>query len=46
VRSFHHHFRGIDGDTLDAQDLRVLYALSRQLTDEPSPGPALIAPAG
>ncbi len=31
VRSFHHHFRGIDGDTLDAQDLRILYALARQL---------------
>lgn len=31
VRSFHHHFRGMDGDTLDAQDLRVLYALARQL---------------
>jgi N-acetylmuramoyl-L-alanine amidase len=31
VRSFRHHFRGMDGDTLDAQDLRVLYALSRQL---------------
>jgi N-acetylmuramoyl-L-alanine amidase len=31
VRSFHHHFRGMDGNELDAQDLRVLYALSRQL---------------
>jgi N-acetylmuramoyl-L-alanine amidase len=31
VRSFHHHFRGMDGDTLDQQDLRILYALSRQL---------------
>ena len=31
VRSFHHHFRGMDGDTLDDQDLRILYALSRQL---------------
>ncbi len=31
VRSFHHHFRGMEGDELDAQDLRVLYALSRQL---------------
>lgn len=31
VLSFHHHFRGMDGSELDAQDLRVLYALSRQL---------------
>jgi len=31
VRSFHHHFRGMDGDTLDDQDLRILFALSRQL---------------
>lgn len=30
VQSFHHHFRGMEGDALDAQDLRVLYALSRQ----------------
>ena len=32
VRAFHHHFRGMEGDALDAQDLRVLYALTRQLT--------------
>jgi len=31
VRSFHHHFRGMDGDTLDSDDLRVLYALAKQL---------------
>lgn len=31
VRAFHHHFRGIEGDTLDAQDLRILYNLSRQI---------------
>lgn len=31
VRSFHHHFRGMDGDTLDADDMRVLYALAKQL---------------
>jgi N-acetylmuramoyl-L-alanine amidase len=31
VVSFHHHFRGMEGDQLDAQDLRVLYALWRQL---------------
>ncbi|MFC5742481.1 N-acetylmuramoyl-L-alanine amidase [Dyella tabacisoli] len=37
VRSFHHHFRGIEGDTLDAQDLRVLYALARQLSGAQAP---------
>jgi N-acetylmuramoyl-L-alanine amidase len=31
VRAFHHHYRGMDGDTLDAEDLRILYALMRQL---------------
>lgn len=31
VRAFHHHFRGIEGDALDAQDLRILYNLSRQI---------------
>lgn len=29
VRAFHHHFRGIDTDQLDAEDLRILYALTR-----------------
>jgi N-acetyl-anhydromuramyl-L-alanine amidase AmpD len=43
VRSFHHHFRGIDGDTLDAQDLRVLYALACQLTGTPA---TLAVPVG
>lgn len=37
VRSFHHHFRGMDGDTLDTQDLRVLYALTRQLGGPAAP---------
>ncbi|HWU76558.1 MAG TPA: N-acetylmuramoyl-L-alanine amidase, partial [Rhodanobacter sp.] len=31
VRSFHHHFRGMDGDTLDPQDLRILYNLAQQI---------------
>ncbi|MDO1528488.1 N-acetylmuramoyl-L-alanine amidase [Fulvimonas sp. R45] len=31
VRSFHHHFRGMQGDTLDAQDLRILYNLVQQI---------------
>jgi N-acetylmuramoyl-L-alanine amidase len=35
VRSFHHHFRGMQGDTLDAQDLRILYNLAQQI--EPGP---------
>lgn len=30
VRAFHHHFRGIDTDQLDADDLRMLYALTRE----------------
>jgi N-acetyl-anhydromuramyl-L-alanine amidase AmpD len=29
VRAFHHHFRGSEGDVLDAEDLRILYALTR-----------------
>ncbi|MEO5813366.1 MAG: N-acetylmuramoyl-L-alanine amidase [Rhodanobacter sp.] len=29
VRAFHHHFRGTDGDQLDAEDLRILDALTR-----------------
>jgi N-acetylmuramoyl-L-alanine amidase len=27
VQSFHHHFRGMEGRELDAEDLRILYAL-------------------
>lgn len=36
LRAFHHHFRGMEGGAqLDAQDLRVLYTLTRQpLTTE------------
>lgn len=30
LHSFHHHFRGMDSDTLDYQDRRILYALSRE----------------
>ncbi len=29
VRAFHHHFRGVDADQLDAEDLRILHALTR-----------------
>ena len=30
VRAFHRHFRGDEGETLDAQDARILYALTRE----------------
>ena len=33
VRTFHNHFRGSGGDTLDAQDLRILYNLALQITN-------------
>jgi hypothetical protein len=29
VRAFHRHFRGDEQDVLDAQDARILYALTR-----------------
>ncbi|MCJ0826221.1 N-acetylmuramoyl-L-alanine amidase [Luteimonas sp. 50] len=29
VRAFHRHFRGDEGEVLDAQDARILYALTR-----------------
>lgn len=31
VRAFHHHFRGMQGMTLDAEDLRILYSLAQQI---------------
>ncbi|MEO8778092.1 MAG: N-acetylmuramoyl-L-alanine amidase [Rhodanobacter sp.] len=31
VRAFHNHFRGIDGDELDAQDSRILWNLVQQI---------------
>jgi N-acetylmuramoyl-L-alanine amidase len=31
VRAFHHHFRGMQGDALDAEDLRILYSLTQQI---------------
>jgi len=39
VRAFHHHFRGIEGKELDAQDLRILANLARQLTASGAPRP-------
>lgn len=29
VKAFHNHFRGIDGDTLDQEDLRILFNLTQ-----------------
>jgi hypothetical protein len=31
VRAFHHHYRGIEGETLDATDLRILYSLVQMI---------------
>jgi len=31
VRAFHHHFRGMRGETLDAEDMRILYSLTQQI---------------
>lgn len=33
VRAFHHHFRSMPGEALDAQDLRILYNLAQQIDD-------------
>ncbi|HEY8587742.1 MAG TPA: N-acetylmuramoyl-L-alanine amidase [Rhodanobacter sp.] len=37
VRAFRNHFRGLGGDTLDAQDLRILYNLALQITANGDP---------
>lgn len=38
VRAFHHRFRGMEGTELDAQDLRILHALTRTAdTTPPAP---------
>lgn len=42
VVSFHHHFRGMQGDTLDERDRRILYALAQQL--DGAMAPATTAP--
>lgn len=36
VSSFHHHFRGIEGDELDAQDARILQNLVQQVMSDPN----------
>jgi len=37
VQSFHHHFRGMEGRSLDAEDLRILYDLTRPPPDAGAP---------
>ena len=37
LRAFHHHYRGNDQSVLDAQDLRLLYALVQPMTGAPAP---------
>lgn len=37
VRTFHNHFRGMGSDTLDEQDLRILYNLILQITADNGP---------
>lgn len=37
VRAFHHRFRGIEGTELDAEDLRILHALTRMTPTENPP---------
>ena len=39
VRAFHRHFRGDEGEVLDAEDARVLYALTRLPAETPVPAP-------
>jgi N-acetylmuramoyl-L-alanine amidase len=52
VRAFHQHFRGDDGETLDAEDARILYSLTQPAgagTESPAPADAANppqAPAG
>ncbi|MBU6248470.1 MAG: N-acetylmuramoyl-L-alanine amidase [Xanthomonadaceae bacterium] len=42
VRAFHHHFRAMQGETLDAEDARILYNLAQQIDGG---GNACAAPA-
>ena len=42
VRAFHHHFRAMQGEALDEQDLRILYNLAQQIDGG---GNACAAPA-
>ena len=35
VRAFHHRFRGMEGTELDAEDLRILHALTAPAASAP-----------
>ncbi|KAB7765704.1 N-acetylmuramoyl-L-alanine amidase [Xanthomonas sp. LMG 12462] len=41
LRAFHHHYRGNDASAFDAEDLRILYALTQPLLARPQPVPAM-----
>ncbi|WP_185825342.1 N-acetylmuramoyl-L-alanine amidase [Xanthomonas sp. SI] len=43
LRAFHHHYRGNDATAFDAEDLRILHALTQpaQARPQPQPTPAL-----
>jgi N-acetylmuramoyl-L-alanine amidase len=44
VRSFHHHFRGMEGEQLDAEDLRILYNLAQKIEGAPAPAQSATTP--
>lgn len=39
LRAFHHHYRGNDATALDAEDLRILHAMTRPTPARPQPTP-------
>ncbi|WP_254460124.1 N-acetylmuramoyl-L-alanine amidase [Xanthomonas sacchari] len=41
LRAFHHHYRGNEATAFDAEDLRILYALTQPLLARPQPAPAM-----
>ncbi|MGA7297222.1 MAG: N-acetylmuramoyl-L-alanine amidase [Rhodanobacteraceae bacterium] len=45
VRAFHHHFRAVQGQLLDARDLRILFNLQQQIL-RGDPGCGALAPTG
>lgn len=44
LRAFHHHYRGNDARTLDAEDLRILYALTQPMLTRPHIPPTITEP--
>ena len=46
VRAFHHHFRAMQGETLDAEDARILYNLAQQIDGGGNTCSAPAVPAG